>query len=243
MDPQTVPPIANPQISSQQQTPIIETQQPTNTTNVQPNNAQSSTIQHAGFWIRLVAILLDVFVVLFIFLIISFPLSRLGFYGEKNKTGPLSFEFNQKETTINGEQSPSSNLANVILITIVLTYGIGTTILMGQSLGKKTLGIKIVDKNGNKPKLLTAIIRSVVKIFISTIILFFGFLLAAFDGNKQALHDKAASTHVIIYSQRGKAITLALLAVFLIAFGILLFKFALLFAFLGAFLGGLVKSN
>lgn len=192
---------------------------------------------------RLIAMWLDVFVVLFIFLIIAFPLSKLGLFGEESKTGPLSFEFNQKETTINGKKSRSSNLANIILITIALTYGIGTTVLLGQSLGKKTLGIKIVDKNGNKPKLTTAIIRSVVKIFISTIIFFFGFLLAAFDGNKQALHDKAANTHVVIYSQRGKAITLALLAVFLIAFGILVFKFALLFAFLGAFLGGAIKPH
>lgn len=243
MDPQSTAPIANTQTPPQQQAPIVQTQQPTNTTITPPSNSQTSSVQYAGFWMRFVALLIDVFVIMFIFLIIAFPLSRIGVFGEKNKTGPINFEFNQKETTINGEQSQASNFANAILIIIILTYSIGTTVLMGQSLGKKTLGIKIVDKNGNKPKLTAAIIRSTVKIFISTIILFFGFLLAAFDGNKQALHDKAASTHVVIYSQRGKAITLALLAVFLIAFGILIFKFALLFAFLGAFLGGAIKPH
>ena len=43
----------------------------------------------------------------------------------------------------------------------------------------------------------TAFLREVIGKFISSILLCIGYLMVAFDGQKQGLHDKIAGTYVI----------------------------------------------
>lgn len=64
------------------------------------------------------------------------------------------------------------------------------------TLGKKALGIMVVDLNGNGITYGTAVIRYLGKI-LSSITLFIGYLMAAFTQNCQALHDKIANTYVV----------------------------------------------
>ena len=64
------------------------------------------------------------------------------------------------------------------------------------TLGKKILGIKITDVEGNQINFRQANIRFLSK-YISTFIFFIGFVMAAFTERKQALHDLIADTLVI----------------------------------------------
>jgi len=64
------------------------------------------------------------------------------------------------------------------------------------TLGKKALGIMVVDENGNGISYGTATLRYIGKI-ISSFILFIGYIMAAFSDTSQALHDKLANTYVI----------------------------------------------
>lgn len=64
------------------------------------------------------------------------------------------------------------------------------------TLGKKALGIIVVDENGNGISYGTATLRYIGKI-ISGAILGIGYLMAAFSDTNQALHDKMANTYVI----------------------------------------------
>ncbi len=67
----------------------------------------------------------------------------------------------------------------------------------GQTIGKKALGIKIVQiKNGATPDLGVATLR-LIGYWISGLILYLGFLWPLWDDQKQALHDKIAGTLVI----------------------------------------------
>ena len=68
---------------------------------------------------------------------------------------------------------------------------------MGQTLGKKALGIKVVDIEGKTPTYMTFFLREVVGKLISGIILGIGYLMVIWDPNKQGLHDKIASTYVV----------------------------------------------
>ena len=64
------------------------------------------------------------------------------------------------------------------------------------SLGKKILGIKVTTITGNRPTIFQAIARNLLKI-LSGITLFFGFMMAGWTSNKQALHDKISNMLVI----------------------------------------------
>lgn len=67
----------------------------------------------------------------------------------------------------------------------------------GQSLGMKMLNIKVVRRNGEPLSFLRAGLRGSVGYWISGVIFWLGFIWAAFDGNKEAWHDKIFDTWVV----------------------------------------------
>ena len=67
---------------------------------------------------------------------------------------------------------------------------------MQATLGKKLLGIRVINMNCNKIGYGTAFVRYIGKI-VSTVILFIGYLMALFSDTRQALHDKIADTFVV----------------------------------------------
>ena len=73
---------------------------------------------------------------------------------------------------------------------ILLTYKYGGT------LGKILMKIKVVDEKGNFISFWRSTGRHFAK-YISSIILYIGFLMVLWDGNKQGLHDKMARTYVV----------------------------------------------
>jgi len=66
----------------------------------------------------------------------------------------------------------------------------------GATPGKMLMGVKIVKTDGSPIGIGTAILRY-VGYFVSALILFIGYLMIAWDGKKQGLHDKIAGTYVV----------------------------------------------
>ncbi|MBS7008431.1 RDD family protein [Anaerostipes sp.] len=64
------------------------------------------------------------------------------------------------------------------------------------TLGKKAMGIMVVDSSGNGIDYGTAAVRYLGKI-LSCLTVFIGYIMAAFTDKSQALHDKVAGTYVI----------------------------------------------
>ncbi len=64
------------------------------------------------------------------------------------------------------------------------------------TIGKSLLGIYVTDVDGNRISFLRATGRYFAKI-LSALILFIGYIMAAFTARKQALHDLLASTLVL----------------------------------------------
>jgi uncharacterized RDD family membrane protein YckC len=79
---------------------------------------------------------------------------------------------------------------------ISLGYFVLMTGQSGQTLGKMLLGIKVVTVEGANPGYGKALVRWLGYI-VSTLIIFIGFLMVAWDSQKQGLHDKIADTYVI----------------------------------------------
>ena len=67
---------------------------------------------------------------------------------------------------------------------------------MQATLGKKVMGIKVVNCNGDRLSVGEALIRSVSRI-LSGFILCIGYFMAFGDDNRQTLHDKIAGTYVV----------------------------------------------
>lgn len=66
----------------------------------------------------------------------------------------------------------------------------------GATIGKNILGIKVIKTNGQTLTFGQAVIRCLAE-YISGIILYIGYIIAAFDSKKQSLHDKICNTYVV----------------------------------------------
>ncbi|HSX48085.1 MAG TPA: RDD family protein [Candidatus Nanoarchaeia archaeon] len=147
-----------------------------------PVAAAASDVKYAGFWIRFVAAVIDSIAVG----VVTTPLQRLFSTGS---TGPI----NSATTAYSG-----TDLMLVILSwAITLTYyALLTSSSWQATLGKKALGLKVTDVAGNRLTPGKAFLREGAKI-ISAAVLLIGYIMAAFDSRKQALHDKIAGTLVV----------------------------------------------
>jgi predicted Zn finger-like uncharacterized protein len=146
--------------------------------------AELSTPQQqpkAGFWIRAVALILDVFVVLAIQAILGFLLTLiLGLVG------------------VAVEGDPSLDTVSWLLaVTIRFGYAVFFIGYCGQTPGKMALRIKVIRTDGNQISYGRAALREVFGKVVSAILLGIGYLMVAFDSKKQGLHDKIADTYVI----------------------------------------------
>ncbi len=90
-----------------------------------------------------------------------------------------------------------ASLGNLVGIVIGWLYSaIQESSPKQATLGKQALGIVVTDLNGKRISFVKATIRYFSKI-LSTLILFIGYIMAAFTEKKQALHDIIAGTLVV----------------------------------------------
>jgi len=88
-------------------------------------------------------------------------------------------------------------LAAAGVIVAYILYVVVPTGKTGQTLGKRIMGIRVVDKDGNPPGMGKAFLREIIGKAVSEIIFCLGFILAAFDNQRRAWHDRIAGTYVI----------------------------------------------
>lgn len=135
------------------------------------------TIRPAGFWIRLLATVIDTVAVT----IILAPL-LLAIYGR---------EYLDLSHASKGPADFFISYVVPALLTILLWATIGGTP------GKLLLGLRVVDAtSGRKPDFLQATVRY-LGYFVSIFAIMLGFLWVAFDPRKQGFHDKIAHTLVV----------------------------------------------
>jgi len=79
-------------------------------------------------------------------------------------------------------------------------YFVDATPVLGGTLGKLAVGIRIVDERGRKAPFGASLLRETVGKLTSTFFCGLGFLMAAWDDRGQALHDRMARTYVVALS-------------------------------------------
>jgi uncharacterized RDD family membrane protein YckC len=129
------------------------------------------TTRYAGFWIRVVAYLIDAVILG----VVGAILSGVGLHSR----------------SVDAQSSSPSALLSLIYFGLLWSHYGG-----GQTLGMRLLKLRVVGTDGNQIGVVRALVRWLF-LFISFVVCFIGVIWVAFDPQKQGWHDKVASTCVI----------------------------------------------
>lgn len=139
-------------------------------------NAGATNHIYAGFWIRVLASLVDTLLLMIVIAPIALTFFGTGFFTGTAELGLVG------------------NLINYILPAVVIIL---FWIYKSATPGKMICGIEIIDeKTGGKLSPGQSILRY-VGYYVSSIVLLLGFLWVIWDGKKQGWHDKMAGTLVV----------------------------------------------
>jgi uncharacterized RDD family membrane protein YckC len=134
---------------------------------------QIANVRYAGFWIRFVASIIDG-IILFI------PSMFLGILAVALGGGNEIVSLTKTFATV---------VIGGIYIYIIYRYQ--------ASPGKMALGLKIVSDNFERMTLGQVLLREIVGKFVSSLILYIGYIMIGFTAKKQGLHDMIAKTVVV----------------------------------------------
>jgi uncharacterized RDD family membrane protein YckC len=90
----------------------------------------------------------------------------------------------------------AQGLGFVIRLALFIAYEAYFLSKRGATLGKVALGLKVIRTDGGPISLGLAVGRS-FGYMLSGFILYIGFIMAGFDPQKRALHDRLCNTYVI----------------------------------------------
>jgi uncharacterized RDD family membrane protein YckC len=138
-----------------------------------------SAAQPAGFWLRVLASIIDG--------VLLQILSYAMLFGLQAVMGGINFE-----------TDPTIALVLLAMSMVVsVAYYVFFTGYNGQTPGKMALRVKVIDNDGGPVGYGQAFVREVVGKFLSSLILCIGYLMVAFRADKRGLHDLVARTRVI----------------------------------------------
>lgn len=151
--------------------------------------ALPGTMRYGGFWIRFVAKFIDYVILIIIQTILGVLIGAI--FGAVTGVGTP------------GDPSTADPLAIVLmLIMYVVSVALGIFYSVwfvgkwGATPGKMVIGLKIVRSNGEPVSYLRALGRYFAEM-LNGFTLLIGYIMAAFDSEKRALHDHICDTRVI----------------------------------------------
>ena len=152
---------------------------------------------YAGFWLRLVAYIIDYIIIYVVQSFIFIPvlgLMGISFASKMDDMGTMS----DAETMgmVAGIIAVAGATALLTTVIAVLYWSLMESSKYQATVGKIALGLKVTDLDGNSLDFVKSLIRNVCKI-ISGMILFIGYIMAGFTEKKQGLHDIIAGTLVV----------------------------------------------
>lgn len=138
-------------------------------------------LRYAGFWIRFLAVLLDGIAMFLLLLAVGFALGS-----SLTQTAGLA---------------PRPVFVVIVQQFLGLIIGISyETFFIGKygaTLGKMICRIQVVSPDGGRISYLRALGRYFAKL-LNTFTLTIGYIIAAFDSEKRALHDRICNTRVVM---------------------------------------------
>jgi len=139
---------------------------------------------YGGFWIRFVAVFIDGLLMQ----VVRMPISLLVL-------GVVVPPFRNPGTNPTVLTGPSLTLTGVTIL-VAFLYEVTMIHYYGATLGKMAVGVKVVRTDGSGISWGISIARYFMKM-VSALILLIGYIIAGFDSEKRALHDRVCDTRVI----------------------------------------------
>jgi uncharacterized RDD family membrane protein YckC len=148
-------------------------------------------LHYAGFWIRLVARVIDGVLLTIVRFAVLLPLGLTSSVfptagtPTQNLAGPLRV----------------AAFSSLLALVINLAYEAYFVSARGATIGKMVLGLKVVRADGTKVSTGLAVGRY-FGMLVSDFTLLIGYVVAAFDSEKRALHDRMCDTRVVYANER-----------------------------------------
>jgi uncharacterized RDD family membrane protein YckC len=144
-------------------------------------------VRYAGFWIRFLARIIDGMILVMAGLVLRLPLMLMLGIGMRR-----GYPF--------GIFTPAFGAVMGVMILVNVALGMAYEVYFvstrGATPGKMALGLKIIRADGSPVPPGLALGRYFAH-WISGAILFIGYIMAGFDSQKRALHDRICETRVI----------------------------------------------
>jgi len=145
--------------------------------------------RYAGFWIRFVARVIDGIILVVVGFIINLPLQMALGLGAARVTGDVTAALPVLLGTV--------GLSLAINLVLQAAYEIYFLSSRGATIGKLALGLRVIRADGGSLSAGVATGRFFAYLLDLYFTLFIGFIIAGFDSEKRALHDRICETRVI----------------------------------------------
>lgn len=159
-----------------------------------------TSLKYAGFWMRFAAAFIDWAILSVLGLFFIPLLYLLGIIGALFGAGFGALVGGSEGAAVSAIGAGFFIILLVGLLANWLYYALMERSKLQGTLGKMALGIIVVDENGQRITFDRATRRYFAK-YLSAIIIFIGFIMAAFSDRKQALHDIIAGCLVVEKTQ------------------------------------------
>jgi uncharacterized RDD family membrane protein YckC len=154
-------------------------------------------ITYASFGARFVAMIIDYIIIGILQGIVITPLLAVLGVGIATQGENLSNLTEEEQIGLIGSFVATFMSAMIVIYCIALFYfALMESSKAQASVGKMALGIKVTDTEGQRISFGKAFLRSIGKI-VSGMIMYIGYIMAAFTDKKQGLHDMIANTLVV----------------------------------------------
>ena len=144
--------------------------------------------RYAGFWIRFVAVVIDGIILFVVGLVITMPLRMAIGVSTINADNPAA-----AIPMIMGAFGLSMAV-NLVLNALYQIYFLSSR---GATVGKMALGLKVIRADGGPLSVGQATGRFFAYLLDAYFTFTIGFIIAGFDAEKRALHDRICDTRVI----------------------------------------------
>ncbi len=148
--------------------------------------ATANSFVYAGFWRRFVAVLVDGILLSIVVFPLRWAVTMIGIT-PRAAAGGFSVDNNWLAFW---------SFGTLIAYLIEFIYSVYFISQKGATLGKMLMGVKVVTATGGPISVGRAIGRFFAR-YLSTLTLFIGYIMAAFDDQKRALHDHICNTRVV----------------------------------------------
>jgi uncharacterized RDD family membrane protein YckC len=146
-------------------------------------------LRYAGFWIRFGAKIIDGLIMVAAQYAILIPLGILVYSNFANVPENSEDMLSSGSLLLLGVQQ----LIGILIPAVYNTFFVGR---FGATPGKMACRLKVVTAEGDKVTYARALGRNFAE-WLSAIVLLIGYIMAAFDSEKRALHDRVCSTRVV----------------------------------------------